>query len=130
MLHARRPESSFLELTGALTCVKDWVYSTHNLTTFREYVGHDDRNLGMQAACRDDLLEVKASEVLCSFPGARNIFLFGSEDGCDKRGDLKKTMDKIRGSLSAVVVSTACSGDSLSLRQAWDTLDVLKAKAA
>ncbi|CAE7906673.1 unnamed protein product [Symbiodinium necroappetens] len=49
----------------------DWVYSTHNLTTFREYVGHDD--------------------------SARNIFLFGSEDGCDKRGDLKKTMDKIRG---------------------------------
>ena len=34
--------------------------------------------------------------------GSRNIFLFGSEDGCDKKSDLKNTMDAIRGQFQSV----------------------------
>ena len=114
-----RRNQSVLSQSALVSCVKDWVYSTHNLTTFREYVDNDDRTLGAQAACCDGgglfslmfclMQAAKLSEVLQKFPGARNIFLFGSEDGCDKRGDIKKTMDKIRGTLAAVCCSPCSS---------------------
>ncbi|CAE7523607.1 unnamed protein product, partial [Symbiodinium pilosum] len=49
----------------------DWVYSKHNLTTFGSYVNNNE--------------------------SADNVFLFGSEDGCDRTDVFKQTMDTIRG---------------------------------